>query len=125
MLGGSAAHSIDDFVMTPCTSYFDFDPELACMMAAGFEPFTALPLTRYDLIKDIRAMADVRSEEVRPAVGEDDLAAGPPWPGATAFLPHSERARFGHGLPSRRGLQRAFWSLSGPLFPRRSAIPRN
>jgi hypothetical protein len=75
MLGGSAAHSIDDFVMTPCTSYFDFDPELACMMAAGFEPFTALPLTRYDLIKDIRAMADVRSEEVRPAVGEDDLAA--------------------------------------------------
>ena len=80
--------------MTPCTSYFDFDPELACMMAAGFEPFTALPLTRYDLIKDIRAMANVRSEEVRPAVGEDDLAAGPPWPGATAFLPHSERARF-------------------------------
>ena len=95
------------------------------MMAAGFEPFTALPLTRYDLIKDIRAMADVRSEEVRPAVGEDDLAAGPPWPGATAFLPHSDRARFGHGLPVPKGLQRAFLGLSGPLFARRSAIPQN
>jgi hypothetical protein len=31
---------------TRSTSYFDFDPELACMMAAGFEPFTAVPLTR-------------------------------------------------------------------------------
>jgi hypothetical protein len=43
-------------------------------------------------------------------------------------LQHSrraERARFGHGLPVPNRLQRAFSGLSGPLFARRSAIPRN
>jgi hypothetical protein len=37
----------------------------------------------------------------------------------------SDSMRSGHGLPVVNGLQRAFWGLSGPLFARRSAIPRN
>jgi hypothetical protein len=55
-----------------------------------------------------------RSDDLRAALARHDRIAR-----------HPERARFGHGLPVPKGLQRALWGFSGLLFARRSAIPRN
>jgi hypothetical protein len=70
--------AFDDLVMTPCTSYLDFDPELACMMAAGLPKESSVPMAeRYasaeaksELATDLTAMALCSVESVREALLE-------------------------------------------------------
>jgi hypothetical protein len=75
--------AFDDFVMTPCTSYLDFDPELACMMAAGLPKESNVPMAeRYasaeaksELAAALTEMALCSVESVREALLER-FAAG-------------------------------------------------
>lgn len=70
--------AFDDFVMTPCTSYLDFDPELACMMAAGLPKESTVPMAeRYasveaksELATHLTEMALCSVESVREALLE-------------------------------------------------------
>jgi hypothetical protein len=63
----------DDFCMTPCTSWLDFDPELARMMAAGLAAESAVPMAaRYssaekktELAADLIEMALCSPDSVR------------------------------------------------------------
>jgi len=75
--------AFDDFVMTPCTSYLDFDPELACMMAAGLAKESTVPMAerfasaeaKSRLATDLTEMALCSVESVRGALLER-FAAG-------------------------------------------------
>jgi hypothetical protein len=70
--------AFDDFVMTPCTSYLDFDPELASMLAAGLPKESTVPMAeRYasaeaklELTMDLTEMALCSVESVREALVE-------------------------------------------------------
>jgi hypothetical protein len=70
--------AFDDFVMTPCTSYLDFDPELAWMMAAGLPKESTVPMAeRYasaeaksELATDLTEMALCSVASVREALLE-------------------------------------------------------
>lgn len=74
----------DDFVMTPCTSYLDFDPELARMMAKGLHNESALPMAeRYtsveakaELATDMMEMALCSIESVRESLVERFAVSG-------------------------------------------------
>jgi len=68
--------AFDNFVMTPCTSYLDFDPQLARMMAAGLRKESLVPIAeRYasprakgELAADLTEMAICSIESVREAL---------------------------------------------------------
>jgi hypothetical protein len=70
--------AFDDLVMTPCTAYLDFDPELACMMAAGLPKESTVPMPeRYasaeaksELATDLTEMALCSVASVREALLE-------------------------------------------------------
>lgn len=79
--------TFDDFVMTPCTSYLDFDPELARMMADGLPNESTVPMAeRYasaeaktELATELTEMAlcsiaSVRESLVERFAGSTDTA---------------------------------------------------
>lgn len=81
----------DGFVMTPCTSYLDFDPALARMLAAGLAAESDAPMgerlasaeARSSLAEDLTKMALCSVESVKAALdrrfsGSRDLGGADP-----------------------------------------------
>jgi hypothetical protein len=70
--------AFDDFVMTPCTSFLDFDPEFARMLTAGLPKESTVPMAeRYasplamsELATDLTEMALCSIESVKEALVE-------------------------------------------------------